>query len=106
MFCMVLPSFASAANQVSEITVEALLEADGSAYVQQVWTGVFDEGTECYFPVTNTVLDAWETEASFAYRYRHVIHQASKSAAAARSSGGGRSSSKRLRPQWRQTAKQ
>lgn len=59
------------------------MEADGSAYVQQVWTGVFDEGTECYFPVTNlgdmelsalrvadgsgeyAVLDAWDTEASF-----------------------------------------
>jgi hypothetical protein len=47
------PSFTFAANRVSEITVDVTLEADGSAYVAQTWNGSFDEGTECYFPVTN-----------------------------------------------------
>jgi hypothetical protein len=78
------PSFTFAANRVSEITVDVTLEADGSAYVAQTWNGSFDEGTECYFPVTNlgdmelsdlrvsdgngayTVLDAWDEGASFA----------------------------------------
>ena len=82
------PSFVSAANRVSEITVDVTLEADGSAHVVQTWSGVFDEGTECYFPVTNlggrelsalrvtdesgayAVLDVWDTEASFAQKAR------------------------------------
>lgn len=77
------PSLASASNQVNEITVDVMLDLDGSAHVQQIWTGIFDEGTECYFPVTNlgdrelsnlrvadgsgmyAVLDAWDTQASF-----------------------------------------
>ena len=75
---------ALAANHVSELVVDVTLESDGSAYVVQTWTGRFEEGTECYFPVTNlgdrtlsdlTVSDSggayetlaeWDVDADFA----------------------------------------
>lgn len=73
----------SAENNVSNISVEATLREDGSMLVEQVWTGNFDEGTECYYPF-NTLdrlkitdftvkdknrkyetLDTWDVDADF-----------------------------------------
>lgn len=80
---LTLASPALAANQVTEITVDVTLESDGSAYVVETWDGIFDEGTECYFPIHNlegitlsdlqvsdqsgtyTTLEQWSTDASF-----------------------------------------
>lgn len=79
-----LPARTLAANRVHEIAVDVTLYPDGSAHVVQIWDGSFDEGTECYFPVTNldgmtldglTVSDGygayetlpeWDVDASFA----------------------------------------
>ena len=44
---------ALAANRVNNIAVDVTLYPDGSAHVVQIWEGSFNEGTECYFPVTN-----------------------------------------------------
>ena len=88
ILCVALPRFAFAANRVNEIVVDVTLDTDGSAYVVQTWNGLFDEGTECYFPITNlgdmtlsdlqvsdgggtyTALDEWDTEATFTEKSR------------------------------------
>lgn len=84
ILCVALTVSARAANRVTEITVDVTLDKDGSAIVVQTWNGRFDEGTECYFPVTGleditlsdlavssengayTTLGAWNVDASFA----------------------------------------
>ncbi len=81
--CLALAVSALAANRVTKIAVDVLLFPDGSADVVEIWEGSFNEGTECYFPVTNlgdmtlgglTVSDAqgsyqtlskWDVKASF-----------------------------------------
>ena len=40
---------ASAANQVADIRIKAVLQDDGSADITQTWTATTDEGTEVYF---------------------------------------------------------
>lgn len=85
---MVLTTPAFAANRVTEINLDVTLEQDGSAYVVQTWSGSFDEGTECYFPVKNlgemtlsgltvsdgqgafATLEGWDTSASFGEKAR------------------------------------
>ena len=39
---------ASAANQVADIRIKAVLQDDGSADITQTWTATTDEGTEFY----------------------------------------------------------
>ena len=39
---------ASAANQVADIQIKAVLQDDGSADITQTWTATTDEGTEFY----------------------------------------------------------
>ena len=43
---------AAADNRISTIDVDVKLNLDGSADITAVWSGEFDEGTECYFPFT------------------------------------------------------
>lgn len=52
LFVMLLP--ASAANNVSQIDYDVVLLDDGSAYITQVWQGVFDEKTENYIPINKS----------------------------------------------------
>lgn len=86
--CLGLTVPVLASNRVTEIAVDVTLRPDGSAYVTQTWSGDFDEGTECYFPVTNlgdvtlenlqvfdetgsyALKDPWDTGASFAEKAR------------------------------------
>ena len=83
MLMVWLSSWTFAANRVNEISIDVTLYPDGSADVVQVWDGSFEEGTECYFPVTDlgettldaltvsdangtyTTLDRWDVDMSF-----------------------------------------
>lgn len=85
---LILP--VGAANRVHEIAVDVTLEADGAASIVQTWNGNFEEGTECYFPLTNLdgmrlydlkvtdaqgeyqSLERWNTDASFEEKARHA----------------------------------
>lgn len=49
---------ASAANNVSSIDIDVVLNKDGSAKIHQIWKGTFIEGTENYYPfMTNNRLE-------------------------------------------------
>lgn len=48
---LVTPTPVSAANQVNSIDIEAVIQKDGSMDVTQTWEGIFEEGTENYFPM-------------------------------------------------------
>lgn len=41
---------ASAANHVKKIDIDVMLCRNGDAVITQIWSGDFDEGTECYYP--------------------------------------------------------
>ena len=49
LFTLTLP--ANAANKVNTMDIQAVIYEDGSMNVTQSWTGLFDEGTECYIPM-------------------------------------------------------
>ena len=73
----------SAANNVENIRIDVTLNKDGSALIEQEWSGTFYEGTECYyeficdefleiqdFTVSKdgreyTTLDYWDVSGSF-----------------------------------------
>lgn len=55
LLALAVPSgFALAANRVTNIDIDVLLEEDGSALITQVWRGRFSEGTECYIPLNDS----------------------------------------------------
>lgn len=55
LLALAVPSgFALAANRVTSIDIDVLLEEDGSALITQVWRGRFSEGTECYIPLNDS----------------------------------------------------
>lgn len=55
LLALAIPSsFALAANRVTSIDINVLLEEDGSALITQVWRGRFSEGTECYIPLNDS----------------------------------------------------
>ena len=82
MLCIFALS-ANAANYVESIDIDVTLNKDGSAFIEQEWKGIFDEGTECYYEfnagdgleIENftvscdgkeyTTLDSWNVNASF-----------------------------------------
>ena len=87
--CAVLCSLTvSAANKVSKMEIEAVLQKDGSAQITQTWTADTDEGTEFYLTLNDsgylsvtdftaadengayTVLPEWDISASFAEKAR------------------------------------
>ena len=94
--CMLAP-YALAANRVTNIDIGVLLEDDGSAWIKQIWSGRFSEGTECYIPISDSgylavedltvsmggneeiefeSLDDWDVDASFDDKaYRCGIHR-------------------------------
>ena len=94
--CMLAP-YALAANRVTNIDIGVLLEDDGSAWIKQIWSGHFSEGTECYIPISDSgylavedlivsmggneeiefeSLDDWDVDASFDDKaYRCGIHR-------------------------------
>ena len=41
-----LAPYALAANRVTNIDIGVLLEDDGSAWIKQIWSGRFSEGTD------------------------------------------------------------
>lgn len=79
---------AAAANQVTDIQIEAVLQDDGSADITQTWTATTDEGTEFYLACRDngylsitdfTVSDergtyeplaSWDVDASFDQKAR------------------------------------
>ena len=78
---------AYAKNNVSEINIDVTIRSDGSAYVTQVWDGVFSEGTENYIPINTdgieisdfkvsdikgeyTFIESWDINASFSEKSR------------------------------------
>ena len=46
------PAFAR--NRVNSIEIYVELAPDGSGTITQTWTGSFDEGTECYIPISDS----------------------------------------------------
>ena len=38
-------------NNISNISIDAVINDDGSANITQTWDGTFEEGTECYLPI-------------------------------------------------------
>ena len=79
---------ASAANQVADIRIKAVLQDDGSADITQTWTATTDEGTEFYLacrdngylsitdftvsdePGTYEPLASWDVDADFTQKAR------------------------------------
>lgn len=73
----------SAANNVENIRIDVTLNKDGSALIEQEWSGTFYEGTECYYNFTcdefleiqdftvskdgreYTTLDRWDVSGNF-----------------------------------------
>jgi hypothetical protein len=55
ILCLLLiitfPIAAYAANKVPNIDIQAVINQDGSIYINQIWEGNFDEGTEVYIPM-------------------------------------------------------
>ncbi|MBP8641150.1 MAG: DUF2207 domain-containing protein [Oscillospiraceae bacterium] len=83
LFLLSMGQAAFAANNVSDIAVDVVINDDGSAKITQTWNCNFDEGTEGYIPIENlgemtisdfsvsdengafTYIDNWDISASF-----------------------------------------
>jgi len=83
LFAAIFAQSAFAKNNVSDITVDVVINDDGSAYITQTWNCSFDEGTEGYLPIENlgemtisdfsvsdengpyTYIDNWDINAGF-----------------------------------------
>ncbi|MGI6173153.1 MAG: DUF2207 domain-containing protein [Christensenellales bacterium] len=94
LFALSAPAFA--ANRVERMEISVELLQDGSGWITQTWTGEFNEGTECYIPISDSghltlsdfsvtcdgelyaTLDSWDTSASFDEKaYCCAIHNVS-----------------------------
>ncbi len=64
---------AFAANNVSDISVDVVINDDGSAYITQTWNCNFSEGTEGYIPIENlgemTISDFSVSDENGVYAY-------------------------------------
>ena len=51
IFIVCIGNFSFAKNIISNISIDVVINDDGSANITQTWDGTFEEGTECYLPI-------------------------------------------------------